>query len=114
MRRLTAEQSGHLVILAMASAVVLASMILTPTDSVVMLFGWPVPPLCLWKNMTGLDCPGCGLTRSFTYMGHGEVLTAFARHKLGPLLDAVVALQVPWRAYRLLRSKPLGGGPRRD
>ena len=102
-RPLSGEVQGHLVIGLMALAVVVASVVLTPSDSVVSFFGWDVPPLCMFKRITGMDCPGCGLTRSFTYMGHGDVIDAFTRHKLGPPFYLFVAAQVPWRAVKLWR-----------
>ncbi|SRR5690606_25078430 len=36
---------------------------------------------CLLKLTTGLDCPGCGGTRAFFYLIHGQ-LPAAARHHL--------------------------------
>lgn len=100
-RKLSSDGLGHVVIGAMALAVVVASTILTPSDSAVHLFGWQLPPLCMFKAWTGMDCPGCGLTRSFTYMGHGALHEAFDRHRLGPLLYVFVGLQVPWRAWKI-------------
>jgi hypothetical protein len=38
-------------------------------------------PTCLVKLTTGLDCPGCGGTRAFWYLLHGD-LPAAARHHL--------------------------------
>ena len=38
-------------------------------------------PSCLIKLTTGLDCPGCGGTRAFWYLLHGN-LPAAARHHL--------------------------------
>ncbi|MGI5215527.1 DUF2752 domain-containing protein [Plantactinospora sp. CA-290183] len=38
-------------------------------------------PTCLLKLTTGLDCPGCGGTRAFWYVLHGD-LPAAARHHL--------------------------------
>jgi hypothetical protein len=38
-------------------------------------------PSCLVKLTTGLDCPGCGGTRAFWYLLHGN-LPAAARHHL--------------------------------
>ncbi|HEX5597681.1 MAG TPA: DUF2752 domain-containing protein [Micromonosporaceae bacterium] len=38
-------------------------------------------PSCLLKLTTGLDCPGCGGTRAFWYILHGD-LGAAARHHL--------------------------------
>lgn len=41
--------------------------------------------LCLFKNLTGLPCPGCGLTRSFACLAHLELTKAFRYHPFGPL-----------------------------
>ncbi|HEX5540266.1 MAG TPA: DUF2752 domain-containing protein [Micromonospora sp.] len=38
-------------------------------------------PACVLKLTTGLDCPGCGGTRAFWYVLHGD-LGAAARHHL--------------------------------
>ncbi|MFC6017314.1 DUF2752 domain-containing protein [Plantactinospora solaniradicis] len=38
-------------------------------------------PSCILKLTTGLDCPGCGGTRAFWYLLHGD-LPAAARHHL--------------------------------
>ena len=42
--------------------------------------------VCLFKNMTGLDCPGCGLTRSFCALSRGDLGAAFYFNKLGPFI----------------------------
>ncbi len=42
--------------------------------------------ICLFKNSTGLPCPGCGLSHSFCALGKGDWSAAFAFHLLGPLL----------------------------
>ena len=90
-------------VLGVSVGITVLSMILTPSDSVLELFGWPVPPLCLFKALLDIECWGCGLTRSFTFMGHGDLDAAFAMHKLGPLLFGLVAAQIPYRAARVLR-----------
>jgi hypothetical protein len=48
--------------------------------------------ICGFKNLTGLPCPGCGLTHSFCAMGKGDVLRAFGYNLLGPPLFLVFAL----------------------
>ena len=95
------ELLGHLILLLVCAGIVAASMILSPTDAVVSLGGFEIPELCMWRRMTGLGCPGCGMTRSFTYMGHGQLVDAFRLHRLGPILYIVVAAQIPLRSYRL-------------
>lgn len=44
-----------------------------------------MPSLCIFKNTTGLPCPGCGLTRSVVYAAHGLWHQAFTYHPFGPL-----------------------------
>lgn len=48
------------------------------------------PVICPFRRLTGLPCPGCGLTRSWTYLVHGWWSEAFAAHLFGPLLAAFV------------------------
>ena len=60
--------------------------------------------VCGFKNMTGLPCPGCGLTHSFCALGKGDLPSAFAFNALGPLL--FLALAVTWvRALLVLANK---------
>lgn len=104
MKRLSPDQTFHLTIFLLSLCVVVASAVLTPSDAAVSLFGFELPRVCTWKNVTGLDCAGCGLTRSFTYMGHGQVVEAFQHHKLGPFFWAFVVGLVPWHGVKLARS----------
>ncbi|MDQ3800802.1 MAG: DUF2752 domain-containing protein [Acidobacteriota bacterium] len=41
-------------------------------------------PQCPLYQMTGLACPGCGLTRGFHALFHGDVLTALDYNALLP------------------------------
>lgn len=43
-----------------------------------------LPTLCPLQAVTGVFCPGCGITRSLVCCGHGEWLRAFFLHPLGP------------------------------
>lgn len=47
------------------------------------------PVICPFRRLTGLPCPGCGLTRSWVHLAHGRWDDAFAAHPFG--LVAVVA-----------------------
>ena len=100
----TSQRTADLILLVGSALIVLASVLLTPDPAHLSLFGWQLPPLCLIKAVTGHDCPGCGMTRSFTYMGHLDPGTAFRMHMLGPVLWAAVAVQIPWRIVKLLRG----------
>ena len=51
--------------------------------------------ICGFKNVTGLPCPGCGLTHSFCALGKGEISAAFSFNLLGPpLFFALVLLWI--------------------
>ncbi|WP_438962836.1 DUF2752 domain-containing protein [Nonlabens sp.] len=36
---------------------------------------WMLP--CMSKKLTGMDCPGCGIQRSISYLMHGDFIDAF-------------------------------------
>jgi|SRR5215213_2861995 len=40
--------------------------------------------LCVFKNATGLPCPGCGLTHSFCALGKGDLSGAARFNLMGP------------------------------
>jgi len=46
--------------------------------------------ICLVRNLIGVDCPGCGMTRALSAMAHGDIVSAFHYNSLviliGPLL----------------------------
>lgn len=48
------------------------------------------PTLCLFHNLTGHNCPGCGMTRSLVALFHGDPASSFAYNRgiiiVGPLL----------------------------
>lgn len=45
--------------------------------------------LCVFNRLTGLPCPGCGMTRSFCAIGKGEWARALLFHPLGPAVFAI-------------------------
>jgi len=53
-------------------------------------------PLCFFRFSTGLSCPGCGMTRSLTAVGRGELEVAVRYHAFGPLI--AVGLGALWAA----------------
>ena len=64
-----------------------------------------LPPTCMSRTLFGVDCPACGLTRSFVYLAHGDWITSVQCHRLGWLLMLVAAIQVPYRLSILLGAK---------
>ncbi|MGI8647255.1 MAG: DUF2752 domain-containing protein [Mycobacteriales bacterium] len=50
----------------------------------------PVFGRCLFRTLTGLDCPGCGGTRMMWHLLHGDVLQAARYHLIALLAVPVV------------------------
>jgi len=42
--------------------------------------------ICIFKTITGLPCPSCGMTHSFVSIGHLRIVEAFFYNILGPFL----------------------------
>lgn len=61
----------------------------------------PLPELCNARRFFGVECPGCGLTRSFISMGHGNVQAAWSFNPSGPLWFVAMLAQLPYRAAQL-------------
>ncbi len=38
--------------------------------------------LCLFQNLFGVECPGCGMTRALSALGHGDYLAALQFNSL--------------------------------
>jgi hypothetical protein len=100
-----AERIANWVILLGSAAILVLAVAMTPSDEATYVFGWQVPSTCVWRNLLGIRCPGCGLTRSFVYLADGRLFDSFRMHPLGPVFFAVVAVQVPLRAVRLWRER---------
>ena len=68
--------------------------------------------ICLFKNLTGMPCPSCGMTRAFLFLGHGQISKANALNPLAlPVAMLLLAqgarlfLRLAWqRDYRLQLS----------
>lgn len=98
----------HLVLLAMCGAVLVLAAVLSvrnQTQVVVPLLGQPLPELCFARRLTGYGCPGCGMTRSFISLMHGDFASAWRYNPSGPLLFAIMAAQIPFRSIQLWRIR---------
>jgi hypothetical protein len=94
----------HWTILGIALFVVVASCTLSIDDSgKITLSGLDVelPPLCGSRALFNLECPGCGLTRSFIALAAGDLWQSFEYHRLGWLLALAIAAQFPYRIFSL-------------
>jgi hypothetical protein len=63
-------------------------------------------PTCLLKLTTGFDCPGCGGTRAFWYVLHGNLPAAARHHALFVFaLPFLLYIYVAWAAREVLRVR---------
>jgi hypothetical protein len=65
------------------------------------------PVLCPFRLLTGLPCPGCGLTRSWVYLAHGQWSDAWSANPFGIVSMVAVAVLVVAVAVAALRRTPL-------
>jgi hypothetical protein len=98
----------HRVLLVLSSAVVIASLVLqirAPEQVVLPLVEVELPGVCSYKQLLGIDCPGCGLTRCFVSMAHGDFARAWQYNPAGIYLFLVVVFQIPYRWIQLRRLR---------
>jgi hypothetical protein len=67
----------------------------------------PLPfDLCVLHRLTGLSCPGCGLTRSICHLLQGDLAGSLRLHPAGALVAAVFGLQLITRASEAILARP--------
>lgn len=79
-----------------------------------LLVGWLVPTylwealpdLCPFHRITGLACPTCGLTRSWSTLAHGQLGLSLHYHVLGAASLLGVTLWLGWRWAQPQRPVP--------
>ncbi|HXE43461.1 MAG TPA: DUF2752 domain-containing protein [Candidatus Baltobacteraceae bacterium] len=65
-------------------------------------------PICLFHKLTGLNCPGCGATRSFYAVVHGNFQSALKDNALFVCVLALAGVRGAWYAQRKIFRKPVG------
>ena len=68
--------------------------------TVIFLVSTGVPPaalegfgsICLFRNILGIPCPGCGMTHAFLSIGHGDIPGAFSMNPLGVVVYGICVL----------------------
>ena len=96
----------HWVFLGISSGVMLVAVLLQMRGEeqvVVPGLGLSLPGTCTFKQYIGADCPGCGLTRCFVSMGHGQLERAWHFNPVGIVFFVLVASQIPFRMVQLWR-----------
>jgi len=76
-----------------------------PRDDIA-LGGRRMPPLCVFRIVTGHRCPSCGTTRAFLYMFRLQPLNAIRANVFSPITFALTTLTAARAAIRLLAGAP--------
>lgn len=98
----------HWVMFAMSLAVIVIAVFLSVRGEkqvVTPIIGFALPELCTFKRTVGMDCPGCGMTRCFISLAHGDIVSAWRFNPAGILLFGMLAFQIPYRVIQLWRVR---------
>lgn len=103
----------HWAVLAISAGIMVAAALLDVLSggrvALHVLPNYPLPHLCMSRTLLGVSCPGCGLTRSFVHLAHGDWQAAWQVHHFGWLLAALVIAQLPYRGLLLAGFiRPIG------
>jgi hypothetical protein len=80
--------------------------------AVFFLVGWVGLPVgrgysfCAFRRMTGIPCPGCGMTRAMAALARGHFVAALHLHPFAPLVLAQAAALWAKVGESLLRRRP--------
>jgi hypothetical protein len=99
----------HRLMLLVCSACLLLALLLKVRPDQRVEFAWapgiPLPHTCVSRAWFGVECPGCGLTRSAIHLVHGDWRSSLAAHRLGWLLVLAALVHFPYRILALARRK---------
>jgi hypothetical protein len=62
------------------------------------------PTICVFKNILGIECPGCGMTRAFSYMLHGDLIAAVSYNRLVVIVFPLFCLVLIREIFSLLKE----------
>jgi hypothetical protein len=65
-------------------------------------------PTCQFHRLTGLNCPGCGMTRALYALLHGDLPTALRDNAFFILTLVALAMRGVWLGLKQLRRRPTG------
>jgi hypothetical protein len=68
--------------------------------------GLPYYPGCMFRKWTGLNCPGCGMTRASYAVLHGDLATAFAMNPLGMVVLPLALVGIALELAGWVRGRP--------
>jgi Protein of unknown function (DUF2752) len=110
------DSRGHWVILGLSLAVALGGFLVdVNSDGSIYVRGlpeYPFPVVCPLRRFFGISCPTCGMTRSIVFLLQGRLADSVAVHRLGWLMFAVIAAQIPYRVWCLAKRRIVPYRPR--
>jgi hypothetical protein len=65
------------------------------------------PVVCPFRLLTGLPCPGCGLTRAWVFIAHGDFGAALRANPFGYLTMAAAVVLIAVVAASVARARPI-------
>jgi len=64
-------------------------------------------PGCLMMDVTGVPCPGCGVTTAVTLFVHGRFVDSFLTQPFGVLVVGLIPISVAWSLWGHVRGLDL-------
>lgn len=95
----------HFYVFLLCSIIIIISYILSIKNNMICLPPFNnllFPTTCVFKMITGLNCPFCGLTRSFVALSHLQFLTAWELNRAGVFIYLLVLWQLPYRIFCII------------
>lgn len=104
------DWSRHLV--ARLGASILAAVVLVAVPHAIPAIARWTDAACLFHGLTGLPCPGCGITTSLLALASGDAQTSWAANPAGFGVAALLVGQAMVATIVMRRGAPTDGGRR--
>lgn len=65
------------------------------------------PVLCLFRAVTTLPCPSCGMTRAFVALGHGDISSALHFNLASPAVFAAAGILFVLSIFQAVWNRPI-------
>jgi hypothetical protein len=62
-------------------------------------------PPCTFYEVTGMPCPSCGMTTSFSLLMHGDMVNSLRANAVGTLFAVFCLVLIPWNLVCAFRSR---------
>jgi hypothetical protein len=63
--------------------------------------GFHIPGYCIFKIITGIDCPGCGMTNSAMELFRGNIQDSINLHPAGLVIISILAITTSYMVISL-------------